>query len=123
RPSLDGYKIGDQVGLGCANGVAIVIVDKRTPAPVTTTTTTTTPQGAGARDPISALSATLITVGPLTCSIGSTSPTVSFKVGDRVRMGCLGGVLVYVVADTDVPATTTTTTTTTAPQIGKRRVG
>ena len=34
-PSLDGYKIGDQVGLGCANGVAIVIVDKRTPAPVT----------------------------------------------------------------------------------------
>src|SRR5438552_10084829 len=82
-PSLDGYKIGDQVGLGCANGVAIVIVDKRTPAPVTTTTTTT-PQGAGARDPISALSATSITVGPLTCSIGSTSPTVSFKVGDRV---------------------------------------
>ena len=114
-PSLDGYKVGDQVGLGCANGVAIVIVDKRAPAPVTTTTTTTTttPQGAGARDPISALSATSITVGPLTCSIGSTSPTVSFKVGDRVRMGCLGGVLVYVIADTDVPANTTTTTTTT----------
>jgi hypothetical protein len=110
-PSLDGYKIGDQVGLGCANGVAIVIVDKRTPAPVTTTT----PQGAGARDQISALSATSITVGPLTCSIGSTSPTVSFNVGDRVRMGCLAGVLVYIVADTDVPATTTTTTTTTPP--------
>src|SRR5947208_275549 len=76
-PGLDGYKVGDQVGLGCANGVAIVIVDKRAPAPVTTTTTTTTattPQGAGARDPISALTAISITVGPLTCSIGSTSP-------------------------------------------------
>src|SRR5207253_2606722 len=116
-PSLDGYKIGDQVGLGCANGVAIVIVDKRTPAPVTTTTTTTTPQGAGARDPISALSATSITVGPLTCAIGATSPTVSFKVGDRVRMGCLGGALVYVIADTDVPATTTTTATTPPPPV------
>src|SRR5438093_10803710 len=71
-PSLDGYKVGDQVGLGCANGVAIVIVDKRAPAPVTTTatTTTTTPPGAGARAPISALSATSITVGPLTCPIG-----------------------------------------------------
>src|SRR5438067_12156780 len=39
-PSVDGYKVGDQVGLGCANGVAIVIVDKRAPAPVTTTATT-----------------------------------------------------------------------------------
>jgi hypothetical protein len=116
-PSLEGYKVGDQVGLGCANGVVIVVADKRAPAPTTTTSTTTTaaPQGAGARDPINALSATSITVGPLTCSIGPSSPSVAFKVGDRVRMGCLGGVMVYVVADLDLP--TTTTTTTSAPPV------
>jgi hypothetical protein len=116
-PSLDGYKVGDQVGLGCANGAATVIVDKRTTTTTTTSsTTTTTSQGAGARDPISALSATSITVGPLTCSLGPSSPSVAFKVGDRVKIGCLGGVLAYVVADTDAPKPTTTepTTTTTA---------
>jgi len=131
-PSLDGFKVGDQVGLYCANGVVIAVVHRDPPATTTTTTTTTgTPTTStptttttttttagtpsGARDPISALSATSITVGPLTCTIGPSSPSVPFKVGDRVRMGCLGGVLVYVVADTDVPTTTTTTTTTAPP--------
>ena len=111
-PSLDGYKVDDQVVIGCANGALIVLVDKRTPPPPTTTTatTTTTPAPAGARDPISALSATSITVGPLTCTIGPSSPSVPFKVGDRVRMGCLGGVLAYVVSDGDATTTTTTTT-------------
>jgi hypothetical protein len=111
-PSLDGYKVGDAVGLGCANGAVIVIVDKRPPS---TTTTTTPAQGSGARDPISALSATSITVGPLTCSLGPSSPSVPFKIGDRVKIGCIGGVLAYVVADNDVPKTPTTTTSTTTP--------
>src|SRR5207247_7169552 len=118
-PSLDGYQVGYAVGLGCANGVMIVIVDKRTAITTAmttaTTTTPTTPQGAGARDPISALSSTSITVGPLTCSLGPNSPSVPFKVGDRVKIGCLGGVLAYVVADNDVPAAVTTTTTTAPP--------
>src|SRR5206468_6568456 len=51
----------------------------------------------------------------LTCSLGPNSPSVPFKVGDRVRIGCLGGVLAYVVADNDVPAGATTTTTTAPP--------
>ena len=111
-PSLDGYKLGDQVGIGCTNGVLVAVADHRTPATTTTTTTTAAPS-AGARDPIGALTTTSITVGPLTCTIGPSSPVVTFKLGDRVRIGCSGGVLVYVVADTDTPPATTTTTSTT----------
>jgi hypothetical protein len=93
------------------------------PSATTATTTTTTtpptaPEPAGARDPISALSATSITVGPLTCALGAGSPAVTFKLGDRVRIACVNGVLTSIAADGDPPkpaATTTTTTTTTAP--------
>ena len=91
-----------------------------TPTITTTPTTTTTPTNyTNATDPISALSSTSITVGPLTCSIGSSSPgTGDFKVGDRVRMYCSNGVLIYIKADTPTTTTTTTTpapTTTTTP--------
>jgi hypothetical protein len=116
-PSLAGYKLGDQVGIACGNGVLVLVSDHRTTTttPTTTTTssppptTTTTPNEQGARDPITALSATSITVGPLTCSIGPSSPAIAFHVGDRVRLGCTNGVVVYVVADTPPPTTTTTT--------------
>jgi hypothetical protein len=117
-PSLDGYKVGDQVAMGCANGVFAVLTDRRTAAP-----TTTTQDAAGARDPISALSASSITVGSLTCTIGPTLPPIPFKVGDRVRLGCLGGSVVYVVADTETPAPQpppSTTTTATENATGAR---
>jgi len=80
----------------------------------TTTTKTTVPEPAGARDPISALSATSITVGPLSCSIGAGSPAVTFKLGDRVKIACVNGVLTSIAADGDAPKPPTTTTTTTA---------
>src|SRR5712671_118017 len=61
-----------------------------TTVPTTTTTaqtTTTTPNYTNATDAITALSSTSITVGPLTCSIGSSSPgSGDFKVGVRVRI-------------------------------------
>jgi hypothetical protein len=78
----------------------------------TTATTTTTPSYSGAQDPISALSSTSITVGPLTCSIGSSSPSVSFKVGDRVKIYCLNGSLSYIFAGEPLPKPASTTTTT-----------
>ena len=78
-----------------------------TPTTTTTTTTTsTTPSTAGAQDAISALSDHSITVGQLTCTIGSSSPAVTFKVGDRVRIGCLNGAL-YSISAAPSPTTTT----------------
>ncbi len=62
----------------------------------TVATTTTTPSGgtASAEDPISALSSSSITVGPLTCQATGASPNLtSFHVGDRVHIGCTGGIL------------------------------
>jgi hypothetical protein len=89
-----------------------------TTTPTTTTaapsTTTTTPNYTNATDPISALSSTSITVGPLTCSIGSSSPgTGDFRVGVRVRIYCSNGALIYIKADTPAATTTTTATPTT----------
>jgi hypothetical protein len=112
-PSLAGYKVGDHVAMGCANGAFAVLTDLRT-APLPSDAPAT-----GARDAITALSTTSITVGSVTCSIGRTLPPLPFKVGDRVKLGCVGGVVIYVVADTETPAPTTTTTpvttTTTTP--------
>ena len=74
--------------------------------------TTSTANYTTATDAISALSATSITVGSLTCSIGSSSPKAGdFKVGDRARIYCANGVLVYLIRP-DAPSTTTTTPTT-----------
>ena len=89
-----------------------------TTSATTTTTTTPTPSTAGATDPISSRSATSITVGPLTCSIGPSSPNVEFKIGDRVRIGCVNGSLYYIVS-ADTPPATTTAPTTTTPSTGQ----
>jgi hypothetical protein len=110
------------VRIYCSNGVLIYIkadtptttTTTTTPVPTTTTTPTTTSTNyTSATDAITALTSTSITVGQLTCSIGSSSPhTGDFKVGDRARIYCASGVLAYLIRP-DAPVTTTTTTTTT----------
>jgi hypothetical protein len=108
---------------GTTTSAATTTTTAHTTTPTTTTTpaaTTTAPNYTYATDPISALGSTSITVGPLTCSIGSSSPgTGDFKVGVRVRIYCSNGVLISIKADTPATTTTTTsqppTTTTTTP--------
>ncbi len=101
------FKVGDRVRIYCANGVLAYIFAADPPPPTTTTTTTPT-NYTTATDATSAPSSTSPTVGQLTCSIGSSSPAVTFKIGDRVRMYCANGVLAYIKADTPPPTTTTT---------------
>jgi hypothetical protein len=84
-PSTSGFTVGDYVGLGCGNGVLLVLVPKSgddSSSPV------------DAEDEISALTPTAITVGPLTCTVTSTSPSLTgFTIGERVGIQCAGGVL------------------------------
>ena len=101
-PKAGDFKVGDRARIYCANGVLLYLIrpdtpTTTTPAATTTTTTKTEPNYTSATDPITALSSTSITVGPLTCSIGSSSPKPGdFKVGDQVGIGCSGGVLVKI---------------------------
>ncbi len=117
------FRVGDRVRMYCANGVLFQIkadtptttTTTTTSTPTTTSTTSSSTNYTTATDAITALSATSITVGSLTCSIGSSSPKAGdFKVGDRARIYCASGVLAYLIRP-DAPTTTTTTTTTTTP--------
>jgi hypothetical protein len=95
---LDEVKVGDQVYIGCENGILVKIgrmsaAEPEHPAAITK------------EDPILALSANSITVGPLTCAVGPASPSVSgFKPGDRVGIGCVNGVLAKIVALPPLPS-------------------
>jgi hypothetical protein len=83
-PSTTGFKVGDYVGLGCGNGVLLVIVAKSgdNSSPVS------------AEDEITALTPTAITVGQLSCTVTSSSPSLAgFAIGQRVAIQCTGGVL------------------------------
>jgi hypothetical protein len=91
-PSVATVKVGDRVLAGCKAGTNQLVLLKKlaagTDAPKSQT-------GAGT---VSAVSSTSLTVhtdgGNLTCSVGDGSPSVAgVKVGDKVRIGCLGGVL------------------------------
>lgn len=114
-PKAGDFKVGDRARIYCASGVLAYLIRPDAPATTTTTstpttTTTSSTNYTNATDAIKALSATSITVGPLTCSIGSTSPgTGDFKVGDRAQIYCASGVLAHLIR----PDTTTTTTTAT----------
>ncbi|MEI6666395.1 MAG: hypothetical protein WCL53_09645, partial [Chloroflexota bacterium] len=89
-PSLVGFALGDRVGISCPSG-ALATITHLDPLPGSTT------KGA-----ITALSPTSITVAPLTCSIGSSSPSVTaFHLGDYVGIGCTAGVLVKIVKTED----------------------
>jgi hypothetical protein len=91
-PRLGDYHVGDSVKFGCLNGAltAIAKADGGTAGGTHKTT--------GAAGTVSAVSSTSLTVhtdgGDVTCSVGDGSPSVAnVHVGDKVKMGCLDGVL------------------------------
>jgi hypothetical protein len=96
-------KVGDRVLAGCKAGTNQLVLLKTLPASPAPPQTQT---GAGT---VSAVSSTSLTVhtdgGSLTCSLGDGSPSVAdVKVGDTVKVSCLGGVLKALVrSDTTVP--------------------
>jgi hypothetical protein len=100
-PSVSAFAVGDQVGIGCSNGVLAKIgtpqVDDGGFKVVVQLGT------------IAALGTDSITVGKVTCSLAATSPSLaSYKVGDRVGVGCAGGILFMIGAlpsTSDVPKT------------------
>lgn len=98
-PATAGVKVGQHVNVACANGALVAI------APVVTTS------GRAYEGAVSAVSPTSLTVhtdgGDLTCAVVDGSPSVAaVKVGDKVKFGCLGGVLKALVrADTTAPPT------------------
>jgi hypothetical protein len=98
EPGTDSWRNCIQAHVDAAAKAAMRSASK--PKSVSTTTTVPTPTVSSPpaeqiqSGTISALSASSITVGSLTCTIGSSSPSVSgYKVGDRAGMGCDGGVL------------------------------
>ena len=105
-PSTTELKVGDKVGMGCkASTMQLVLIrkldggDASSPLPPSgDPTTPTTHTTTGARGAVSALSSTSVSVltdgGTVTCELGSSSPGLGdLKVGDRVSMKCVDGVL------------------------------
>jgi hypothetical protein len=93
-PSTAAVKVGQHVNVACTNGVLVAI------APVTS--------GRAYEGTVTAVSATSITVhtshGDGTCSVGDGSPSLAgVQVGDKVKVGCLGGVLKALVRSTTAP--------------------
>lgn len=88
-PALSGASVGQHIKVTCVNGVLTAW------APVSP------PAGHAARSAagtLTALGSGSLTVhsddGDLTCALGASSPaTTSFKVGDRVKIGCVDGIL------------------------------
>ena len=107
-PSTAGVKVGGHVRVACANGVLVTLVlvptgdGKPTPPPPSPPHKTV-----GANGTVSAVSTTSLTVhtdgGDVTCSVGDGSPSVAeVHVGDKVKIGCVDGVL-KVIARADTP--------------------
>lgn len=91
-PSLAGYHVGDKVKFGCLNGT-LVAITKPDSGVVDGAHKTI-----GAAGAVTAVSPTSLTVhtdgGSVTCTVGDGSPSVaSLHVGDKVKIGCLDGVL------------------------------
>jgi hypothetical protein len=104
-PSVADVKVGDRVLAGCKAGTNQLVLLKKLAA---VTAPPTSQTGAGT---VSAVSATSLTVhtdgGNLTCSVGDGSPSVEdVKVGDKVKVGCLGGVLKALVRADTAPSPT-----------------
>jgi hypothetical protein len=140
-PSVIAYAVGDRVKIVCANGV-LVRIRPATVHHVATTQTTntqsgdspapdspapTTASGVGAITTLTTASIAVTGDRNLTCTVGPESPALGdYHLGDRVKIGCVNGVL-YVIARTgDAPppvSTTTRTTTTTAEASSTTTVG
>jgi hypothetical protein len=106
-PSTAGVKVGAHAKVACANGLlvslALVPSGDGKPAPPPAPEHTTV----GAIGTVSAISPTSLTVhtdgGDVTCSVGDGSPSLAdVRVGNRVKMGCLDGVL-KLLARADAP--------------------
>jgi hypothetical protein len=96
-PRLGDYNVGDQVKFGCLNGALTVIAKD--------TSGTDAPKGQTGAGTVSAVSPTSLTLhtdgGDVTCSVGDGSPSVAeLHVGDKVKFGCLSGVLKVLVRPT-----------------------
>lgn len=92
-PALTGVSVGRHIKVTCVNGVLTAWAPVAPPAGRV---------GRTAAGTLSALDSSSLTVrsddGDLTCTLGPSSPaTASFKVGDRVKVGCVDGVLVAIV--------------------------
>ena len=91
-PRLGDYHVGDNVKFGCVGGALVAIA--KTDSGVVSGPHKTV----GAAGAVSAVSSSSLTVqtdgGSVTCSVGEGSPSVAnVHVGDKVKMGCLDGVL------------------------------
>ena len=99
-PSTADVKVGQHVKVACLNG-ALVAIAKADSGPVSGPHKTL-----GAAGTVSAVSATSLSVhtdgGEVTCSVGDGSPSVAgVHVGDKVKIGCLDGLLkVVALSDT-----------------------
>ncbi|HEY8647037.1 MAG TPA: hypothetical protein VIL77_14300 [Gaiellaceae bacterium] len=91
-PRLGDYNVGDKVKFGCLNGVLAVIAKDGS------STVSGAHKTVGAAGTVSAVSAGSLTVhtdgGDVTCSVGDGSPSVAdVHVGDKVKIGCVDGLL------------------------------
>jgi hypothetical protein len=96
-PSVADVKVGDRVLAGCKAGTNQLVLLKKLSAGGDTKGAGTH-KTTGAAGTVSAVSSTSLTVhtdgGDVTCSVGDVSPSVAnVHVGDKLKMGCLDGVL------------------------------
>jgi hypothetical protein len=101
-PSVADVTVGDRVLAGCKAVTNQLVLLKKLAA------STDAPKSQTGAGTVSAVSATSLTVhtdgGNLTCSVGDGSPSVAdVKVGDLVKVGCLGGVLKALVRPDTTP--------------------
>ena len=112
-PKLGDYKLGDRVRIACTNGVLTGIARAESsppppppppPAPPTTTPTVNT----YATGSITALTDGAIAIHgdhDTTCTRGPSSPTLGdYKVGDKVTIACVNGVLAGIAKSSSPPA-------------------
>jgi hypothetical protein len=94
-PSVAGVKVGDRVLAGCKAGTNRLVLLKKLASATPGADTPTAKTGAGTVTAVSAASITVHTDGgDLTCSVGDGSPSVTgVKIGDKVKVGCVGGIL------------------------------
>jgi hypothetical protein len=97
-PNLSSFEVSDQVGIACANGVLVKIGALRSVGDDSF-------KVAVQLGTITSLRVDGITVASLSCKLADSSPSVaSFKLGDRVGIGCAGGILFMIGALPDATA-------------------